>query len=132
VFGTESLIDPAALDAAARAGFDPILSLDHRAGRMIVHPDAPPSSLPSSTPSRWPRRVIAMTLDQVGAYEGPDLATFNAIRAKAGERAVIGAGGIRHAADLAAAAASGAPAWLVASALHDGRLDLGAGERRSR
>jgi phosphoribosylformimino-5-aminoimidazole carboxamide ribotide isomerase len=35
---------------------------------------------------------------------------------------VIGAGGLRHADDLEAAAAAGADAWLVASALHDRRL----------
>jgi phosphoribosylformimino-5-aminoimidazole carboxamide ribotide isomerase len=65
-----------------------------------------------------------MTLDQVGAYQVPDLDTFAAIRARAGARALIGAGGIRHRADLAAAARSGAAAWLVASALHDRRLDV--------
>jgi len=32
---------------------------------------------------------------------------------------VIGAGGIRHRDDMAAAARTGASAWLVASALHD-------------
>jgi phosphoribosylformimino-5-aminoimidazole carboxamide ribotide isomerase len=35
----------------------------------------------------------------------------------------VGAGGLRDAADLAAASRAGAQAWLVASALHDGRLD---------
>jgi phosphoribosylformimino-5-aminoimidazole carboxamide ribotide isomerase len=37
---------------------------------------------------------------------------------------VIGAGGIRDRGDLAAAARTGASAWLVASALHDGRIGL--------
>ena len=35
---------------------------------------------------------------------------------------LIGAGGIRHAADLAAGREAGADAWLVASALHDLKL----------
>ena len=35
---------------------------------------------------------------------------------------MVGAGGIRNSADLEAARAAGAGAWLVASALHDGGL----------
>jgi phosphoribosylformimino-5-aminoimidazole carboxamide ribotide isomerase len=66
--------------------------------------------------------VIVMTLDQVGADAGPDLDTFNLIHAQAGQRSIIGAGGIRHRDDLDAAARSGAHSWLIASALHDGRL----------
>ena len=34
-----------------------------------------------------------------------------------------GAGGIRNRGDLAAAASTGATAWLVASALHDRQID---------
>jgi phosphoribosylformimino-5-aminoimidazole carboxamide ribotide isomerase len=75
------------------------------------------------TPALWPSRVIVMTLDRVGAYEGPDLDTFNALRERAGhEHTLIGAGGIRDRRDLDAAAQSGAQAWLVGSALHDGML----------
>lgn len=122
VFGTESLRDPSALRDAEAAGFAPILSLDHRAGRLLASAPAGEALLHEST-AWWPSRVIAMTLDQVGAYEGPDLDTFAAIRGQAGDRALIGAGGIRNAADLAAASRSGAAAWLVASALHDRRFD---------
>jgi phosphoribosylformimino-5-aminoimidazole carboxamide ribotide isomerase len=118
VFGTETLLDTDALRDAQAAGFAPVLSLDHRAGRLVTEPSAAQSDT-----SWWPSRVIVMTLDQVGSYEGPDLDTFAAIRAQAGDREVIGAGGIRHPADLSAAASSGAAAWLVASALHDRRLD---------
>jgi len=63
--------------------------------------------------------VIVMTLDRVGAGSGPDLATLDAVRKRAGDRVLIGAGGVRNAADLRAAEAAGAAAWLVASALHD-------------
>jgi phosphoribosylformimino-5-aminoimidazole carboxamide ribotide isomerase len=121
VFGTETLHAPHALHEAVAAGFAPVLSLDHRAGRLISEPSA---GQPGPDTSWWPSRVIVMTLDHVGSYEGPDLDTFAAIRARAGDRELIGAGGIRHAADLSAAAHSGAAAWLVASALHDRRLDL--------
>jgi phosphoribosylformimino-5-aminoimidazole carboxamide ribotide isomerase len=67
--------------------------------------------------------VIAMTLDHVGSYEGPDLSTFERIRANVpAHTTVIGAGGIRDAHDLVRAEHAGATAWLVASALHDGRI----------
>ena len=119
VFGTETLLNTEALHEAQTAGFAPVLSLDHRAGRLIADPVA---TRPDT--SWWPSRVIVMTLDHVGSYQGPDLDTFAAIRAQAGHRELIGAGGIRHAADLSAAAESGAAAWLVASAIHDRQLDL--------
>ncbi|MGF6764152.1 phosphoribosylformimino-5-aminoimidazole carboxamide ribotide isomerase [Paraburkholderia sp. GAS33] len=123
VFGSESLHDIDALRAAETAGLSPILSLDHRAGQLIT---ATSSLTPAGhTSAWWPRRVIAMTLDQVGSYDGPDLATFERIRAHAPTHtAVIGAGGIRHREDMAAAARTGASAWLVASALHDRRIGL--------
>jgi phosphoribosylformimino-5-aminoimidazole carboxamide ribotide isomerase len=66
--------------------------------------------------------VIVMTLDRVGARAGPDLETFARLRAAAPDRTLIGAGGVRDAADVRAAAAAGAAGWLVASALHDGTL----------
>ena len=122
VFGTETLLNTDALREAEAAGFAPVLSLDHRAGRLITDPADPVATRPDT--SWWPSRVIVMTLDHVGSYQGPDLDTFAAIRAQAGDRELIGAGGIRHAADLSAAAESGAAAWLVASAIHDRQLDL--------
>jgi phosphoribosylformimino-5-aminoimidazole carboxamide ribotide isomerase len=118
VFGTESLRDIHALHAAQRAGLAPILSLDHRAGELLAA-----STLDRSS-AWWPSRVIAMTLDQVGSYAGPDLATFERLRAQAAAHTtLIGAGGIRNRDDLAAAASTGASAWLVASALHDRQID---------
>ncbi|SAL00006.1 1-(5-phosphoribosyl)-5-[(5-phosphoribosylamino)methylideneamino] imidazole-4-carboxamide isomerase [Caballeronia temeraria] len=117
VFGTETLVDIGAIAEASACGFEPILSLDYRAGRALgsTHAES----------GWWPSRVIVMTLDHVGAYAGPDLDTFAAVRALAGAREVIGAGGIRHDSDLALAAGSGAFAWLVASAIHDGTLGHG-------
>lgn len=122
VFGTETLVSTDALQEAQAAGFAPVLSLDHRAGRLMT--DASDPAAAHADTSWWPARVIVMTLDQVGAYQGPDLATFEAIRAHAGERELIGAGGIRNDSDLSAAAQSRAVAWLVASAIHDRRIDL--------
>lgn len=115
VYGSESL---QSLDALAELTADPaaILSLDCRLDRALdpagcwLHPGL------------WPATLIVMTLDRVGARGGPDLATFDRLRHPAAGRRMIGAGGIRDAADLAAGRAAGASAWLVATALHDGTL----------
>lgn len=117
VYGSESLASAAALDALAA---DPraILSLDSRLERPLD-----PSGC-WQRPEAWPRTVIVMTLDRVGAAGGPDLDTFTHLRALAPDRTWIGAGGVRDAGDLRAAAAGGAAGWLVASALHDGTLQL--------
>jgi phosphoribosylformimino-5-aminoimidazole carboxamide ribotide isomerase len=122
VFGTESLLDIGAIAEASASGFEPILSLDYRGGRALgsTHVES----------AWWPSRVIVMTLDHVGACAGPDLATFAAVRAVAGGRSVIGAGGVRSSADLDRCGEAGAGAWLVASAIHDGSLvfsDAGSG-----
>jgi len=115
VFGSESL---ASREALATLGADPraILSLDCRGERRLD-----PAGCWAS-PALWPPSVIVMTLDRVGAAAGPDLETFAQARAAAPDRTWIGAGGVRDAGDLRAAAAAGATAWLVASALHDGTL----------
>jgi phosphoribosylformimino-5-aminoimidazole carboxamide ribotide isomerase len=114
VFGSESLRSSAALPAALRGRV--ALSLDRRDGQPL---DAAGCW---QAPQLWPRRLIVMTLERVGADAGPDLETLAAVRRQAPRATLIGAGGIRHAADLAAAGQAGADAWLVASALHDGRL----------
>ncbi|TDV39332.1 phosphoribosylformimino-5-aminoimidazole carboxamide ribotide isomerase [Paraburkholderia caballeronis] len=120
VFGTESLTDPTALREAGHAGFAPILSLDRRAGRLL----AADALVRDDDPAQWPQRVISMTLDHVGSYAGPDVATLAQLRERAPRGTqLIGAGGIRDRDDLRLARQSGAHAWLVASALHDRRLD---------
>lgn len=93
-----------------------VLSLDRRDGRRLD-----PAGC-WEAPQDWPGRVIVMTLERVGADAGPDLATLREVQARSPGTKLIGAGGIRHAADLDAARDAGAWAWLVASALHDGRL----------
>lgn len=115
VYGSESLHSLEAL-AAVAAEPGAILSLDCRLEQALD-----PAGC-WQHPALWPDCVIVMTLDRVGADRGPDLATFTRLRAQAGARQVVGAGGIRDADDLAAGLAAGASAWLVASALHDGRL----------
>lgn len=94
-----------------------ILSLDRRQGSLL---DAAGCH---AHPAWWPERVIVMTLDRVGADTGPDLDTLRSLQALRPDVRLIGAGGVRDGADLRRAAESGASAWLVASALHDGRID---------
>jgi phosphoribosylformimino-5-aminoimidazole carboxamide ribotide isomerase len=110
VFGSETLRAESVHEFAR----DAVLSLDRRLDAPLGDPalwrDA----------SHWPARVIAMSLDRVGSFSGPDLATIADIRRRAGnDRTIVGAGGVRHIDDLRAAEAAGANAWLIASALHD-------------
>lgn len=116
VFASESLRsreDLAACFPDREAG---VLSLDRRDGQRLD-----PAGC-WDAPQAWPGRVIVMTLERVGADAGPDLATLREVQARSPATKLIGAGGIRHAGDLDAARDAGAWAWLVASALHDGRL----------
>ncbi len=121
VFGSESLRSREALQQCFTPPAPGILSLDRRNGRPLD-----PGGC-WEQPSLWPRRLIVMTLDRVGADAGPDLQTLVEVRYLAPHAELIGAGGIRHAEDLRAARDAGAQAWLVASALHDLRLPRATG-----
>lgn len=119
VFGSESLRSVQGLP------HDAVLSLDRRDGQRLD-----PAGC-WEAPQHWPQRVIVMTLERVGAGSGPDLETFRAVQQRSPATRLIGAGGVRDEADLRAAAAAGAHAWLVASALHDGRIGDGMADRTS-
>ncbi|MBS0441479.1 MAG: nickel transporter [Proteobacteria bacterium] len=116
IFASESLRSRVQLAECCAGREASVLSLDRRDGQRL---DAAGCW---ESPELWPSRVIVMTLERVGADAGPDLATLREVQARSPATKLVGAGGIRHAADLAAAAEAGAHAWLVASALHDGRL----------
>lgn len=120
VFASEALRSRAEFEACCADRQHSVLSLDQRHGR----PMDPAGCW--SLPQLWPERIIVMTLDRVGAAKGPDLDTLAAVRRLAPQAALIGAGGVRQVGDLDAAEAAGASAWLVASALHDGRLPAAA------
>jgi phosphoribosylformimino-5-aminoimidazole carboxamide ribotide isomerase len=119
VFGSESLASRAAWLEAKAAWPQAVLSLDRRGETLLDPADC------WAAPALWPQRVIVMTLERVGSAAGPDLQTVAAVCARHGAHPggqVWGAGGLRSEADLRAAARAGAAGWLVASALHDGRL----------
>jgi HisA/HisF family protein len=116
VFGSESLRSLSALREAFALPQAGVLSLDRRGDQRLD-----PAGC-WDHPELWPGRVIVMTLERVGADAGPDLDTLRAVRARAPQAEVVGAGGIRHTEDLVRAREAGAYAWLVASALHDGKL----------
>jgi phosphoribosylformimino-5-aminoimidazole carboxamide ribotide isomerase len=116
VIGSESQADTSLVRALAG---DPraILSLDFRGDSFL----GPAGFLADA--ALWPERLIVMTLARVGSGAGPDFARFGEIARRAGSRHIYLAGGLRGRDDLAAVAASGAAGILVASALHDGRLN---------
>ena len=124
VFGSESLASRVELErcfggavsAANELASAAVLSLDRRDGQRL---DAAGCW---EAPALWPKRVIVMTLERVGSDVGPDLETLVSVRLRSPSTFIVGAGGIRDPGDLARAHAAGAGAWLVASALHDGRL----------
>ena len=116
VLGSESQRDPALVATTP----DALMSLDFRGDAF----QGPPELL--AKPELWPEHIIVMTLGRVGSGAGPDLARLAEIRALAGARRLYAAGGVRNGADLAALARAGAVGVLVASALHDGQLDVAA------
>jgi phosphoribosyl isomerase A len=113
VIGSESQTDAGLV---TRLGDRAVFSLDtrgsERLGPAALHDD----------PSLWPTEVIAMTLAQVGAGAGPDLAALAALRGRAPQRRLYAAGGVRGPDDLRALREAGIAGALIASALHDGTL----------
>ena len=127
IAGSESL---ATLDElrALNASGECILSLDFQGACFL----GDPALLEAN--GLWPTRIIVMTLARVGGDAGPDITRLSEIIARAGSRAVYGAGGVRTTEDLAMLTTTGAAGALLSSALHDGRLtadDLVAFEARS-
>jgi phosphoribosylformimino-5-aminoimidazole carboxamide ribotide isomerase len=115
VLGSESQTGASVLEAFC-ANSRLILSLDFRGDEFL----GPPSILESA--KTWPSRVIVMTLGRVGANSGPDFDRLVEIKSRAGDRAVIAAGGIRNLHDLEQLESIGISAALAATSLHNGAL----------
>ena len=116
VLGSESQADPMLMRRLAR---EPrvVLSLDFRGAKF----QGPHQLL--AEPAGWPGKVIAMTLAKVGSGAGPDMDVLATVRKAGATRMVYAAGGVRDAADLTALARAEIAGALVASCLHDGRLN---------
>jgi len=97
----------------------PILSLDFLGGRLQG-----PTELLERI-ELWPQEVIIMGLDQVGGNEGPEFARLEELRCRCPGKSFFAAGGVRHRDDLARLADLGITGALVASALHNGRIEFG-------
>lgn len=122
VVGSESQEDASLLEAH-RGEERIILSIDSLGGRSLD-----PAGL-SRRPDLWPDRLIVMTLDRVGAMEGPDLATLGAVGERCNGRRLHAAGGVRGRPDLERLQAMGIAGALIASALHSGALSAADIER---
>ncbi|HEV3019449.1 MAG TPA: HisA/HisF-related TIM barrel protein [Burkholderiaceae bacterium] len=115
VLATETLTAQAAerlFAACPRA----VLSVDYRGERLLGE-----AALLERL-SRGPSDVIAMDLARVGSGAGPDLTHIAALRRVWPGSRLYAAGGVRDALDLRRSCEAGAAGVLVASALHDGRI----------
>jgi len=116
VIGTESLEDENLCGLLARQGRF-ILSLDFMHGallgteRILERVDV------------WPERIILMNLARVGSRHGPDFERIGHYMERFPQHQWVAAGGVRDTADLQQLASRGVSAVLMASALHDGRVD---------
>ncbi|HQR60964.1 MAG TPA: HisA/HisF-related TIM barrel protein [Methylophilaceae bacterium] len=116
IIGSERLETLAQLQQLHARDSDAVLSLDFgRQGFM-----GPPELLENTT--LWPQRLICMTLEKVGSYEGMDMEKLSCLQKLAGRRRVYAAGGVRDAVDLQRLSDIGISGVLVASALHDGKI----------
>ncbi|MBM3202519.1 nickel transporter [Candidatus Woesearchaeota archaeon] len=122
IAGSESL-EYDNLSMLPEAGNQLILSLDFMNG-VFMGPEAL-----LTHPAWWPKRVILMNLSHVGSQKGPDFERMADLMARHPGHDFIAAGGVRHEADLHRLAAMGFSAVLMASALHDGRVDRAVIER---
>ena len=94
----------------------PMLSLDFNQNGFM----GPDSLLQSEL---WPDTLLCMTLTKVGSYEGPDFEKIAELTAIDRQLKVYAAGGVRHAEDLKRLQRAGAAGALIASTLHDGKID---------
>lgn len=118
VLGSESIADLESYLALAQAcQHQHILSLDFtHAGYQ-----GPAALLQSA--QYWPQDVIVMSLPHVGSNLGPDLHKLHSLQQQYPEQHFYAAGGTRDLADITDLKQLGIKGVLIASALHDGRLD---------
>lgn len=93
-----------------------VLSLDRRGGAFLGQQAL------LEQPAIWPSTVIVMSLDHVGANQGPALEWLGQLRRQREDVAWYLAGGVRGKQDLLLAEENSATGVLIASALHTGAL----------
>ena len=93
-----------------------ILSLDYQQDVFLGKSDL------IKRPDTWPKDVIVMNLDYVGAGLGPDYFLLAKVKELAVDSRIVAAGGVRDERDLAKLAKQNIDATLVASALHKGNI----------
>ena len=93
-----------------------ILSLDYQDGEFLGTHEI------IDSPKHWPKKVIVMNLDHVGAEGGPDYSLLAIVKALSIDSELIAAGGVRNERDLEELAKREVTATLVASALHRGSI----------
>jgi phosphoribosylformimino-5-aminoimidazole carboxamide ribotide isomerase len=132
VVGLETLPGPGVLAEILRAVGTPrlVFSLDMKSGVPLTGLPAwrglAPPAIAAIALRIGVRRMIVLDLAAVGMNQGVStLPLCRALRCLDPTLEIITGGGVRGPADLAALAATGANAALVASALHDGRLTPG-------
>jgi phosphoribosylformimino-5-aminoimidazole carboxamide ribotide isomerase len=130
VAGLESLDSPATLaEIVLEVGSERLVfSLDLKAGRPLTKAEAwqglSPEQIATIALRAGVRRMIVLDLARVGMGDGVGTEPLcRTLRCLAPELEIIAGGGVRSMADLDSLARAGCDAALVASALHDGRLD---------
>ena len=128
VVGTESL-GPGALTARLLAEPSPplVLSVDMREGKLIS-PDPElagrePTAAVTLAKVMGVRELLVTDLARVGGGWGPSLGAVTQIAAALPGVAIYAAGGVRDDQDLRALESAGATGALVATALHERRLN---------
>ena len=95
-----------------------ILSLDYMQGKTL----GPDSWFVQH--SLWPKRIIIMNLDHVGGQNGPDYDMLAAYVTQYPDKRIFAAGGVRNNEDLYRLQELGVAGVLLASALHQERIDF--------
>lgn len=95
-----------------------VLSLDYKDGELLSKVDL------MAHIASWPEQIIVLSLDQVGSHKGPNIALLEKIKTLAGDGcSFIVGGGARDEQDLALLEARNVRAVLIASALHNGKIN---------
>jgi phosphoribosylformimino-5-aminoimidazole carboxamide ribotide isomerase len=109
-------------------------SLDLREGQPVFAAAAsglrsqaePPHVIAARAATAGAGAVIVIDLARVGTGRGVDLDLIASVRQAAPQLTLLAGGGVRGVEDLARLSQAGCDGALVATALHDGRLDAGA------